>query len=480
VTNVSWTGKTNIPATYVSTYLVSYIGIDATGTVFQNNAPLTNIQRRSYISLGSLIHVNKLNLDNVNNFAEIAIAPLNQLTDLSESLGKFNVSGNIFSASSTNLKLAKSLGYLHAHGTNWGTSKLNPNVITLPGLTNLTFQYRLQNGDNYSTGTDIIPGIYDTGGGTTAAVAGNRYSIQRIYSFVSNNVKVQFGQATYVSMAAAKAAIQTDLFVTEPSIVQNGVLRAFLIVKGDTTNLSLTTSAFFYEAGVFGGQIGVGGQSVSSLQDAYNNSSDPEIVTSVTLGPVTFKVGTGVDTDAVVETWNTAGAVTSHIHGDGSADFSRLGTPGALLDSSGITGSLGQVLVKNSNGTQNWATSAAGTTGTVGVTGAVGVQGITGSRGVTGVQGITGAAGAQGTSGVQGITGVRGITGALGAQGTSGVQGITGIGGYTGAPGSMGATGLIVQGVSGTNQVLTLEVVAAGGLTGTSYRVANRLYFVLA
>lgn len=317
-TAVSWTGKTNITATYRAAGLVSYVAIDNTGAVVQQLAAFTNAQSRTHIVLGSLIHVNLSTLDAVNNLGEVAISPANQLSDLSEALGKFNISGNIFSANGANLNINKSIGTIHAHGSNWANSTSDPNVVSLPSLTALTFQYRFSTGTNGTTGAVINPDIYDVGGVSTA-VSNNKFTVQRIYSFVSNNVKIQPGQNVYGTLAEAKAAIQTEVFVNEPSIAANGVLRGFLIVKKGATALNSDTQAFFYEAGKFSGQVGVGGQSVSSLQNAYDNSVDPEILTNSTLGAVSIKRGSAADTDNVLEVLNNAGTITFSVTGAGSS-----------------------------------------------------------------------------------------------------------------------------------------------------------------
>lgn len=315
-TDVSWTGKTNITATYVASGLVSYVALDSAGTVVQQLTPFTNSQHRDLIVIGSLIHVNLTNLDAVNQFGEVAISPANQLSDLSEAIGKFNVNGNAFSANGANLQLNKSSGNLHAQGSNWANNPDDPNVIVLGSLTALTFQYRFQNGSNGATGTNINPNIYDNAGVSTA-VPSNKFTVQRIYCFVSNNVKIQPGQTLYNSLAEAKAAIQTQSFVTETSISANGVLRGFLVVQEGTTDLTSPTKAFFLEAPKFGGTAGVGGLSVSTLQNAYDNSTTPEIVTDATRGAVDFKRGSAADTDNVVVVQNGAGAVKFAVTGEG-------------------------------------------------------------------------------------------------------------------------------------------------------------------
>lgn len=254
---VTWTGLSEISATYVNSSLVSYVAIDENGIVIQQITPFTQSQNRDLIVLGSLIHVNLTNLDTTNNFQEVAISPSLQVGDLSRSLGIFNISGNAFSPNGANLQINKSLGLLYSYGSNWVNDSKNPSRVSLNSLTALTFQYRFQNGTNGVTGTNINPNIYDVGGASTP-VPTNKFTVQRIYSFVSNNVKIQPGQTLYNSLNDAKAGIGVDPFITENSISQNGLLRAFLIVQEGVTNLSNISSAQIIDAGKFGQGSGAG------------------------------------------------------------------------------------------------------------------------------------------------------------------------------------------------------------------------------
>jgi hypothetical protein len=315
-TDVSWSGKTNITATYIASGLVSYVAIDSGGNVVQQLTPFTNTQHRDYIVLGSLVHVNQLNLDAVNQFGEVVISPANLLSDLIIAIGKFNVTGNVFSANGANLQLNKSAGSLFAEGANWGINTKDPDTISLSSLTALTFQYRFQNGTNGATGTNVDPNIYDVAGVSTS-VPVNKFTVQRIFSFVSNNVKIMPGQTLYNSLAEAKAAIQTQSFVTETSISNNGVLRAFLIVRQGTTDLTSATGAFFLEAPKFGTTSGVGGLSVSTLQNAYDNSTTPEILTDSTRGAVTVRAGVS-NSNNNYEGANLAGSTTFAVTGAGA------------------------------------------------------------------------------------------------------------------------------------------------------------------
>jgi hypothetical protein len=189
----------------------------------------------------------------------VAFNPHATAHDLAASLGFINVSGNVFSANGANLNLNKSAGEIFYTGANYDTSSTNPHVKTLPVLSALTFQYRFSDGSNGVTGTAIDPDNLDDGAGGLTAVGTNRFSIQRITSFISNNVKIQRGVADYANLEAAIAGISSEAFVTEPSL-KNGLLRGWLIVKRGCSDLSDTSEAQFISAGKLG-EVGGGGGS---------------------------------------------------------------------------------------------------------------------------------------------------------------------------------------------------------------------------
>jgi hypothetical protein len=255
---VEWTGLNNITPTYLNTNLISFIGIAPNGTIIQQSTRWTNQEARNCILIGVLVHVNLQNLDTVNQEQNIAPNPGSQIRDVLEGLGFVNVNGNLFSPNGNNLNLDKSVGVMMGSGINYYINKLNPHHLTLPSLSNLSFQYRYQNGSNDINGPeplglykDVDPNNYDLNSVLTS-VPNNKFTIQRIYSFTSNNVKLQRGQNIYSSLDDAKAGIGTDVFVTEPSIVANGMLRGFLILKEGTTNLNNSAEAIFIKSGKLG------------------------------------------------------------------------------------------------------------------------------------------------------------------------------------------------------------------------------------
>jgi hypothetical protein len=244
-------------------------------------------------------------------------------------LGILNVSGNVIGVYSTDLRLVKTAGVLFQAGANYATSTSAPHTKSLAALSPLVFQYRLSNGTNY-TGLEqstIIPSLYESSSGvTTALTASLPFSVQRVYVFVSNNVKIQFGQATYKTLADAQAAINTEVFNTESSILANGCFRAYLIVERTATNLSVATSAYFYNVGKFGtASLGaVGG--TTTTQQAYDNTGTlTHITTSPTGGAFEIQQGlVGGTSSELIVFKNSSGVQTGTVTNIGACTFGKM------------------------------------------------------------------------------------------------------------------------------------------------------------
>jgi hypothetical protein len=118
-------------------------------------------------------------------------------------------------------------------------------------------------------------------------------------------------------MADAIIGIDNDPFVTETNISENGIVRALLVIRGGTTDLTDTSRVKFITIGKFGSTTGIAGQSTTSLQGAYNNSTEPEITTNSTSGAISLRNGAGANTVSVLDIQNSGGTITKSINGNG-------------------------------------------------------------------------------------------------------------------------------------------------------------------
>jgi hypothetical protein len=310
---VSYSGGVHT-AIYVNTSTETWVYLTSGGTISQSSIELTEQQRRQNIFLGKLGHANKTNIINAFSQPDFVLSPLSQLRDMFTPINLIN--GGIYASSNgTNLSFNTSAGYLYGLGINFASDTLAPNALYVSGTSPCTFQYRTQTGGTASNTTFIDPTNYDVGGVITS-ISGTKVSNQRIYLVQNGVFRVQYAQETYTTLTQAIEGIATEQFNTFSNFTNNGILIGILSVLSSATDLSDTSKARFFFASKFGETVGsAGGVSTTNLQQAYNNSVEPEITTNSTLGAVTIKNGTGNDDNItnLLESQNSSGTVTSFI-----------------------------------------------------------------------------------------------------------------------------------------------------------------------
>jgi hypothetical protein len=343
VTNIYYTGGTNIPLTYLTSADATYILINSGATLVQQTTFPTPQQRRENIFLGKVVHPNRSTITSINNTVDFDVSPMAALRDLWTPIKLINQGVVVSYYSAGTMNIQTSAGYLWGNGIGWTTNQLNPDSVYISGTTPTTFQYRSRYGS--ITGSTSNPGDpaaptgntttidshhYDDNGSIVPVGANNRATNQRVYLFPTGLIRIQYGQYSYSTMANAIAGIDTEVFVEFSNNRDNGILIGILTVREDATDLSLTTDAQFRFVSKFGELLaGSGGISTTTLQQAYENSTNPEIVINSTLDGLTIQNGTG-NADNVtnlIEGKGTTSGTTSFIRADGLISGSSVSAP---------------------------------------------------------------------------------------------------------------------------------------------------------
>jgi len=324
---ITYSGQSNVPAIYVNTATQTYILLTPSGTILQQTSFPTPQQRRENVYLGKLGHANKTFLINAFNEPDFDVSPLSQLRDMFTPIRLIN--GGIYpSPNGVNLSFNTSAGVLYGLGIGWVLNTLNPDSISVSGTSPCTFQYRTQTGGTASNTTLINPTVYDNLGVLTAVGGGSNSSTnQRIYLVQNGQFRLQYGQQVYPTLAEAVSNAQNEAFTTFSNFRDNAILIAILSVNKNATNLSDTTQAKFLLVSKFGETVGAsGGISTTNLQQAYDNSVEPEIVINSTLDGVSIKNGTGNadNVSQLLQGINSGGTVTSFIRADGAISGSTI------------------------------------------------------------------------------------------------------------------------------------------------------------
>jgi hypothetical protein len=345
---VFYSGGSNISIVNILTADSTYVLINSGNTITQQITFPTPQQRRENIYLGKINHPNRTTILNINNQSDYDVSPMSSLRDLWSPIRLIN-QGIIPSPNGANLSFNTSSGVLWGNGINWHNNQLSPNNVIIAAKTPASFNYRTQTGGTSSSVTVIDPRNYDVGGVITSiGNAGIDDSTnQRIYIYPTGVINVLYGQTKYTNLAAAVAAVQSESFIPYPNAETSGILIGVLSVRNDIDTdgqpLTNTNYAKFTFVSKFGESFGgTGGLSTTTLQQAYNNSTSPEITINSLLGALSVHNGSGNadNVSLLFESENASSVLTSFIRADGLISGTSLATPSFSANSNGMSASI--------------------------------------------------------------------------------------------------------------------------------------------
>ena len=281
VIDVSWNAFTGIKPVNLLTQLVTYVSINSSGTITESVSPLDSTGRRNYIYLGTVVHSNQFTINAVNNQPTVSPDIGAQLQDLMQSFGFRSISGNRVSNYDADLRIKKEEGMAFKPGANFQTLNTNPHIFSLPALSPITFRYRTQSGSEGSNTIFIDPTTWDSSGTITTIPNNNDATIQRIYVFPSNLIRIQRGQYVYNNLTEAISKIGSENFNIEKNIAENGLFLGSIALRRNCTDLSnLDQAVFISSSGVYGTGMS---SSFATLQQSYDISYPPQITGDLTI-----------------------------------------------------------------------------------------------------------------------------------------------------------------------------------------------------
>ena len=273
VTNVTWAAQTAVALPQIANYDETWISFNSSGVVTLRNVAWTDAQYASEIPIGAVYHVSRSSVNLVKNYPHVAYAQTEQMDPFVRAFGPLKISGHEISANGANLSVNRTSGKSYAIGRNYQTDPNNPNIVTdtnaLPASVVWRFYRNAGTGFNTVINSVIDPGYYDDGSGTLHATV--KWTIQRIFFLPNqaNTLGVYYGRLEYTALADAELALLTETFTESESTATQGVFLGYLIVKGNTTDLSDTAKAKFIQGGLFRNVSGGGGAglAVTSIDD---------------------------------------------------------------------------------------------------------------------------------------------------------------------------------------------------------------------
>lgn len=298
--------------TNIATADQTYILINSSGAIVQQTTPPTATERRANIYVGRINHPSHTSILAARSLPDYVLGDTNQLYDFFDALGSFNVSGNVVTANGANLSINKSSGVVFRRGVGYQSDNQQPHTLAVAASTLASFLRTTQTAINTTPQTTLDVANYDVGGTVTPVGGGaNTATVQRVYLFPSGLIAVQYGQATYSTLAAAITGIKSEAFVLEPTVQDGSILIAYIAVSRTCTSLQDPACASIINAARFDAGTGGGSSAVTTLQQAYNNSSQPQITLDSTRLGVQLR-------DAATPIANTLFAIQNNA---GSTDY---------------------------------------------------------------------------------------------------------------------------------------------------------------
>ena len=359
-TPVTWAAKLAVSVTNIATHPVTYVCIDSAGNVVQAVTYPTATERRANIFLGLIVHSNNTTIVATNDLPVVGIDVAAQLYDFMNSFGFRSQSGNFISPNGANLSFDKSAGVGFKAGANFQTLATQPHEFSMAATTLSTFNYRNQDSAEGSAVTLIDPTTYDLNGVTTTVPANNNATLQRVYIFPSNLIRVQRGQEVFATLADALNAAGQEDYIIEPNIGDNALLLGYIVAKKTATDLSDSSQAKFLRVASISGSAAsssfenasVGCSSLAdqpmtlaNTQYVITCSTDdvPPINITHASGELTFSVAGRYDLTCEAQVHQGSGTTTAYIWAQHSSNSGATWTN--VADSAAA-----QTLASNSEG----------------------------------------------------------------------------------------------------------------------------------
>lgn len=265
---VTWN---NITAScqHITSSLATYVYIDTSGSLHQQDTFFTVNQYRDAIPIGMFNHTNKTSITSVANNVVTAYDDVNQTTNFIQAFGPLKLGGLSITPLGTTLGLqieageSYILGGFYQQDPNDSSHKITAQV-TSPQIARVRrngagdFVVDNNNGSFYTT---IDTDYWDDGTGTLNSMSTGDWQIQRVFfNPFTTRCHVYYGQNTYTTLINALQYLATDSFVEADYTSHQYVFIGYLVVKGKTSNLSSTDNRVV-QSGLFRNTVGSSGGS---------------------------------------------------------------------------------------------------------------------------------------------------------------------------------------------------------------------------
>lgn len=305
ITQVSIDAISGADPTDILTETITFICFDSAGNLVETNTESSPSNRRDLIVIGAVSHVDHTTIDATFLNPNLPNDASAQAQDLMQALGFFSTSGNQITGNTGTLTINKGAGAGFDRGRNYENDPKDPHNFSMPLLTTATMLQILQDASVVSTSAFLNPTQYDNAGVLTSVPANNNATIGYIYIFPGNELVYLFGQEVFSTLADAISAAGTESVVVPSDLATGGLLLARVIMRKTASDITDPSDAKIIASTA----VSTGGGTVSTLQQAYDASTEPEIVVTPTRGAFTIRDNSTPLGEALSEVQDNAGTI---------------------------------------------------------------------------------------------------------------------------------------------------------------------------
>jgi hypothetical protein len=297
-TFVTWPNY-SASAAYLTSSQNTYIYVDSVGTIHQQTQFFDQTQYEQAIPLGRATHPNYATITGVGSNVQTTYDSDNQQSAFIRAFGPLKIDGFSINAHPGTLGFGVGNGVAytmggfypqdpnspsHYHGAAFATSSIARAYRSGSGV-------RLDNngGAFYST---VDPDYWDDGTGVLNTMAAGDWQIQRVFANpVTGRVVVYYGQNIYTTKINALQYLATDSFTEGEFTAHSLIFVGYLVLKGQTNNLTDATNNSIINSGIF---RNIAGSSTSggSIPQTLNDLGDVTITTPSNGQALVYNSGT--------------------------------------------------------------------------------------------------------------------------------------------------------------------------------------------
>ena len=273
-TYVQWDNYSQ-PATYLTSSQHTFIYVDDSGIVHQQPTYFTSTQYSHAVPLGRVTHANYTSITGAGSNVQTTYDSDQQQNSFIRAFGPIKINGLTLAPITGSMGISIGSGETFNLGGSYPQDPNHPSSYVSSAFPTASIARAYRSGsaiyldnNNGSFYTTLDSTHWDDGTGTLNSMASSDWQIQRVFvNPVTGRTVVYYGQyGEYTTLLNALQYLATDPFEEGEFTAKSLVFVGYVVVKGNTTNLSDPAENVFIQAGTFRNTAGSsGGSSIISL-----------------------------------------------------------------------------------------------------------------------------------------------------------------------------------------------------------------------